>query len=134
MLLEAWRSKKGGVAPIMDDVVKLELNINDNLERIIKENVRVYLMQILSADFLPHVAKGTLAKSTLVFEVFDANHEKMFARLVLNLSTKALSKYTEMVDNIVQMQAEKLQTKIEMTRVKLREMDLLGFFVLLKEM
>jgi programmed cell death 6-interacting protein len=134
MLLEARRSKKGGVAPIMDDVVKPELNINDNLERIIKENDRVYLMQILSADFLPHVAKATLAKSTLVFEVLDANHEKMFARLVLNLSTKALSKYTEMVDNIVQMQAEKLQTKIEMTRVKLREMDLLGFFVLLKEM
>jgi programmed cell death 6-interacting protein len=134
ILLEARRAKKGGVAPVMDDVVKPKLNINHNLGRAIKENDRVYLMRILVVDFFPPLAKAVLAKSTLVFEVLDASHEKMFVGLKLNSSTKALSKYTKMVNNIVQMQVEKLQTESEMTCVKLREMDLLGFFVFLKEM
>jgi programmed cell death 6-interacting protein len=53
MLLEARRSGKGGVAPLMDAVSKLELNINRNLERAIKENDRVYLMGVPAADSLP---------------------------------------------------------------------------------
>jgi len=124
MLSEARRSGKGGVAPLMDAVAKLELNINRNLERAIKENDRVYLMRVPAADSLPPLIGAALAKSTPVSEVFDASQEKMFAGLVPDSSAKALSKYTEMVDDIIRMQAEKLQTESEITRVKLREMDL----------
>ncbi|CAK9203308.1 unnamed protein product [Sphagnum jensenii] len=124
MLSEARRSGKGGVAPLMDAVAKLELNINRNLERAIKENDRVYLMRVPAADSLPPLTRAALAKSTPVSEVFDASQEKMFAGLVPDSFAKALSKYTEMVDGIIRMQAEKLQTESEITRVKLREMDL----------
>ncbi|CAK9200542.1 unnamed protein product [Sphagnum troendelagicum] len=124
MLSEARKSGKGGVGPLMDAVAKLEASINRNLERAIKENDRVYLMRVPSPDSLPPLTGAALVKSTPVSEVFDASQEKMFAGLVPDSSAKALSKYTEMVDDIIRVQAEKLQTESEITRVKLREMDL----------
>ncbi|KAJ6899186.1 hypothetical protein NC652_025619 [Populus alba x Populus x berolinensis] len=48
----------------------------------------------------------------------------MFASIVPDSSAKALSRYTEMVDNIIRTQAEKLQQGSELTRVRLKEMDL----------
>ncbi|KAF2317837.1 hypothetical protein GH714_041152 [Hevea brasiliensis] len=48
----------------------------------------------------------------------------MFASLVPDSSAKALSRYTEMVDDIIRIQAEKLQQASELTRVRLKEMDL----------
>ncbi|KAK9115043.1 hypothetical protein Syun_021840 [Stephania yunnanensis] len=57
-------------------------------------------------------------------EVLDASKEKLFATLVPDSSAKSLSKYTEMVDDIIRTQAEKLQQASELTRVRLKEMDL----------
>jgi programmed cell death 6-interacting protein len=57
-------------------------------------------------------------------DVLDASKEKMFASLVPDSSAKALSRYTEMVDDIIRTQAEKLQQGSELTRVRLKEMDL----------
>lgn len=57
-------------------------------------------------------------------DVLDASKEKMFASIVPDSSAKALSRYTEMVDEIIRIQAEKLQQASELTRVRLKEMDL----------
>ena len=57
-------------------------------------------------------------------EVLDASKEKMFASLVPDSSAKALSRYTEMVDDVIRTQTEKLQQASELTRVRLKEMDL----------
>jgi len=56
-------------------------------------------------------------------DVLDASKEKMFASLIPYSSAKALSRYTEMVDDIIRTQAEKLQQGSELTRVRLKEMD-----------
>nr|PNR49661.1 hypothetical protein PHYPA_011557 [Physcomitrium patens] len=125
IIAEGRKQAKGAVVgPLQDVVTKLEMNINRNLDRANKENDRVYLMRVPSPDSLPPLVGAALAKSTPAVDVLDATKEKMFAGLVPDSSAKALSKYTEMVDDIVRTLAERLQQESEIMRVKLKEMNL----------
>ena len=65
-------------------------------------------------------------------EVLDASKEKMFASLVPDSNAKALSRNTEMVDDVTRTQDEKLQQASELTRVRLKEMDLLDSILALE--
>ncbi|OVA14237.1 BRO1 domain [Macleaya cordata] len=123
-LADAKKSTKGVTAQVVDAVNRLEANLNRNLERAVKENDRVYLMRVPAPDSLPPLPAHSLVKPMLMSEVLDATKEKMFATLVPDSSFKALSRYTEMVDEIIRTQAEKLQQGSEITRVRLKEMDL----------
>ncbi|KAI3851386.1 hypothetical protein MKW92_039142 [Papaver armeniacum] len=87
-----------------------------------KENNGVYLMRVSAPDSLTPLPAHSLVKPTPVGEVLDASKEKMFASLVPDSSFKALSRYTEMVDDITQ--AVKLQQGSEITRARLKEMHL----------
>lgn len=123
-LTDAKKSAKGVGGPLLEMASKLEGNINRNLERANKENDRVYLMRVPAINTLSPLPTASLVKSTPMHEILDASKEKMFAQLVPDSSAKALSRYTEMVDEIIRMQAEKLQQESEITRVKVKEMDL----------
>lgn len=123
-LAESKKSTKGAAAQILDAISKLEANLNRNLERAMKENDRVYLMRVPSLSSLPPLPAFSMVKPMAMNEVLDASKEKMFASLVPDSSAKALSRYTEMVDDIIRTQAEKLQQASELTRVRLKEMDL----------
>ncbi|KAI4313849.1 hypothetical protein L6164_026796 [Bauhinia variegata] len=123
-LTEAKKNSKGAAAQILDAISKLEANINQNLERAVKENDRVYFMRVPNPNTLPPLPAFSMVKSMAMNEVLDASKEKMFASLVPDGSAKALSRYTEMVDDIIRTQAEKLQQASELTRVRLKEMDL----------
>ncbi|KAJ1377722.1 BRO1 domain [Sesbania bispinosa] len=124
VLTEAKKNSKGAAAQILDAISKLEANINRNLERAVKENDRVYLMRVPSPSSLPPLPTFSMVKPMAMCEVLDASKEKMFASLVPDSSAKALSRYTEMVDDIIRTQAEKLQQASELTRVRLKEMEL----------
>ncbi|KAH1140231.1 hypothetical protein GYH30_029233 [Glycine max] len=124
VLTEAKKSSKGAAAQILDAIGKLEANINRNLERAVKENDRVYLMRVPSPSSLPPLPAFSMVKSMVMNEMLDASKEKMFASLVPDNSAKALSRYTEMVDDVIRTQAEKLQQASELTRVRLKEMEL----------
>ncbi|XP_057952975.1 vacuolar-sorting protein BRO1-like, partial [Malania oleifera] len=123
-LSEVKKASKGAAAQILDAINKLEANLNRNLERAVKENDRVYLMRVPSPNSLPPLPAISLVKSMPMNEVLDASKEKMFSTLVPDSSAKALSRYTEMVDDIIRTQAEKLQEGSELARVRLKEMDL----------
>ncbi|KAK7274211.1 hypothetical protein RIF29_15292 [Crotalaria pallida] len=123
-LTEAKKNSKGAAAQILEAIGKLESNINRNLERAVKENDRVYLMRVPSPNSLPPLPAFSMVKPMAMSEVLDASKEKMFASLVPDSSAKALSRYTEMVDDIIRTQAEKLQEASELTRVRLKEMEL----------
>lgn len=123
-LTEARKNSKGAAAQLLDAISKLEANLNRNLEKAIKENDRVYLMRVPSPDSLPPLPAFSMVKPMAMDELLDASKEKMFASLVPDNSAKALSRYTEMVDDIIRTQAEKLQQASELTRVRLKEMDL----------
>lgn len=124
VLANAKKSGKGVVAPLLDAVSKLESNVNVNLERAKKENDRVYLMRVPPSNSLAPLPAVSLVKSLSLVDVLDASKEKMFAGLVPDSSAKALSRYTEMLDDIIRTQLEKLQQESEITRVKLKEMEL----------
>ncbi len=81
ILLEARRAKKGGVAPVMDDVVKPKLNINHNLGRVIKENDRVYLMRILVVDFFPPLAKAAFQNYMYKLKIFCRRRQDRMYRI-----------------------------------------------------
>ncbi|KAF8040347.1 hypothetical protein BT93_B2546 [Corymbia citriodora subsp. variegata] len=123
-LLEAKKSTKGAPPQLLDAINKLEANINRNLDRAVKENDRVYLMRVPSPSSLPSLPSFSMVKPMPMNEVLDASKEKLFASLVPDSSAKALSRYTEMVDEIIRTQAEKLQQGSELTRVRLKDMDL----------
>ncbi|XAR72289.1 hypothetical protein NMG60_11018877 [Bertholletia excelsa] len=117
-------SSKGAAQQLLDAINRLEGNLNRNLDRAVKENDRVYLMRVPAASSLAPLPAFSMVKSMAINEVLDASKEKMFASLVPDSSAKALSRYTEMVDDIIRTQAEKLQQGSELARVRLKEMDL----------
>ncbi|XP_011075927.1 ALG-2 interacting protein X [Sesamum indicum] len=124
-LLEAKKtSPKGAAQQLLDAINKLEINLNRNLERAVKENDRVYLMRVPPVSSLPPLPTFSMVKPMPMNEILDASREKMFASLVPDSSAKSLSRYTEMVDEIIRTQAEKLQQGSELARVRLKEMDL----------
>ncbi|KAJ0622911.1 hypothetical protein HanIR_Chr01g0025921 [Helianthus annuus] len=55
-----------------------------------------------------------MVKPLNMSEVLDASKEKMFASIVPDSSAKVLSRYAEMVDDIIRTQAEKLQQGSEL--------------------
>ncbi|OMO68182.1 hypothetical protein CCACVL1_20034 [Corchorus capsularis] len=123
-LAEAKKSSKGAAAQLLDAISKLEASLNRNLERAVKENDRVYLMRVPSPSSLNPLPAFSMVKPMQMNEVLDASKEKLFASLVPDSSAKALSRYTEMLDDVIRTQAEKLQQGSELTRVRLKEMDL----------
>ncbi|XP_031263625.1 vacuolar-sorting protein BRO1-like [Pistacia vera] len=123
-LTEAKKSSRGAAAQLLDAMTKLQVNLNRNLERAMKENDRVYLMRVPSPSSLPPLPAFSMVKPMSINEVLDTSKEKMFASLVPDSSAKALSRYTEMVDDVIRTQAERLQQGSELTRVRLKEMDL----------
>ncbi|XP_078445696.1 endosomal targeting BRO1-like domain-containing protein [Wolffia australiana] len=123
-LTDAKKASKGVAAPLLDAVNKLESNLNRNLETAVKENERVYLMRVPPPGSLQPLPSASLVKPINLADALDAAKERLFVTLIPDTSAKALSKYTEMVDSIIRNQVEKLQQGSEITRVKLKEMDL----------
>lgn len=124
-LSEVKKSAPRGTPPqLLDAINKLETNMNRNLERAVKENDRVYLMRVPPPSSLTPLPTFSMVKPMPMGEVLDASRERMFASLVPDSSAKALSRYTEMLDDITRTQAEKLQQGSELARVRLKEMDL----------
>ncbi|KAJ4974517.1 hypothetical protein NE237_007691 [Protea cynaroides] len=123
-LPDAKKLAKGVAAQLLEAVNRLEADLNRSLERALKENDRVYLMRVPGVNTLPALPAASLVKSTPMTDVLDASKEKLFASLVPDGSAKALSRYTEMVDDVIRTQAEKLQQGSEIARVRLKEMDL----------
>ncbi|CAO2825563.1 unnamed protein product [Amaranthus hypochondriacus] len=115
---------RGAPAQLLDAVSKLEANLSHNLERAMKENDRVYLQRVPPATSLAPLPAFSMVKPMPLDEIVDASKEKMFMSLVPDSSTKALSRYTEMLDDVIRTQAEKLQQGSELARVRLKEMDL----------
>ena len=61
-LTESKKSANGAPAQLLDAISKLEVNINRNLERAMKENDRVYLMRVPSPTSLPPLPAFSMVK------------------------------------------------------------------------
>ncbi|KAK8969076.1 hypothetical protein KSP40_PGU012994 [Platanthera guangdongensis] len=131
-LSDAKKSSKGVSLPLLETVSKLESKMNFNLERAMKENDRVYLMRIPSSFSLSTLPAASLVKPTPMEDVIDASKDRLFMNLVPKSISKAQSRYTEMVDDLIRTQAEKIQKGSETTRVKLDGMGLPDYILALE--
>jgi len=72
-----------------------------------------------TASFWPFTVKRPKREELKTEQAEDLIKENLIKEIL-----KALSRYTEMVNDIIRTQAEKLQQGSELTRVRLKEMDL----------
>ncbi|CAM8936407.1 unnamed protein product [Rhodiola kirilowii] len=123
-LSEAKKSARGVAIQLLDSVETLERNMKHNLDRALKENDRVYLMRVPLLSSLSPLPAVSLVKPMPMNDVLDASTDKLFSTLVPDTSAKAVSRYTEMVDDIIRTHVEKLQEASELKRLRLTEMGL----------
>ncbi|KAF6983695.1 hypothetical protein CFC21_001825 [Triticum aestivum] len=107
-LADAKKTAKGVAAPLLHSVYKLESNMKTNLERAMKENNSMYLLQIPDVGSLGALPAACLVKSTSLAVALGASEQRPFSPLVPEGS---------MCD------AEKLQQSSEISGVRLKEMD-----------
>jgi programmed cell death 6-interacting protein len=122
-LSDAKRSAKGAPYSLYEAVSKLETKMNQNLETAVKENNQVYLMRITPASSISELPAAVLAKPSSV-EDLDISSETLFSNLISESGKKALTNYSEMVDDIIRMQLDKIKLAKEVCKVKLQEMSL----------
>ena len=113
-------------AALAQALVEFEQDIQRDFKRAHRENDTVYLTRIPAADSLPPPGSVVMVKADVdgVVELLDAKSLKLFEKLVPDASAKALSKYTEMVDELVRSELAKLENESDNARVKLREYEL----------
>lgn len=94
-----------------------------------RDNECVYMMRVPASDALPPLAGAALVKPTPMAPVLDAGGERLLRAIVPDDSAKALSKYSEMVDELIRNEAASLAAASDAARVRLREMELPGAFL-----
>lgn len=91
-----------------------------------RDNECVYMMRVPAAESLPALAGALLVKPAPMAPVLDAGKEKLLRSIVPDDSAKALSKYSEMVDELIRNEAASLTSASDAARIRLRELELPG--------
>ncbi|MCO5575286.1 hypothetical protein L7F22_029086 [Adiantum nelumboides] len=125
-LLDAKKSSKGVMSPLLETVSKLEATINSALEKAIKENDQVYLMRIPLEVSLAPLPVGSVVKATNLADILDSSKGMMFAKLAADSSANARLTNSELQDDVANTQVESVPQESEITRVKLKDMDFSG--------
>ncbi|VAI47390.1 unnamed protein product [Triticum turgidum subsp. durum] len=74
-VVDAKRTARGAPASLYDSVSRLEQDMNQNLEKAVNENNRIYLMRIPAAKLLSPLPSASLVRSASKSEVLDAKAE-----------------------------------------------------------
>ena len=74
-VVDAKRTARGAPASLYDSVSRLEQDMNQNLEKAVNENNRIYLMRVPAAKLLSPLPSASLVRSASKSEVLDAKAE-----------------------------------------------------------
>ncbi|XP_044951545.1 vacuolar-sorting protein BRO1-like [Hordeum vulgare subsp. vulgare] len=74
-VVDAKRTARGAPASLYDSVSRLEQEMNQNLEKVVNENNRIYLMRVPAAKLLSPLPSASLVRSASKSEVLDAKTE-----------------------------------------------------------
>ncbi|GIM12801.1 hypothetical protein Vretimale_16038 [Volvox reticuliferus] len=90
-----------------------------------KDNNSIYLMKVPAFNELPVTTGALLVKSAPPSAgSLDASSEQLFTGLVPENSARALSKYTDQVDDLIRHQLDRLAEATDNARIRFREWEL----------
>jgi len=114
-----------------DNLKLLEGDCMSNLAKFEKQNNTVYLERVPAPDMVPAIVGAQLVKSNTPEFLSDGKGSEVFTSVVPESSTKALSKYTGMVDKVYREQMDRLAQSSDDARIKLRQWELPDLLVAL---
>lgn len=124
-LESAKKEAKSASKELQENVVEKERLVSERLAKAERENSMVYLQRIPPAADLPGVTPACLVKAITPPDLGpSSSSDKMFKGVVPEATTRALSKYTDMVDSLIRKQTDALDAASDDARVKLREWEL----------
>lgn len=89
-----------------------------------RDNECVYMCRVPKAEDLPALTGANMVKSVeLSPELLSPTRETLFKSIVPDSGTKALSRYTEMVDELIRNETDTLAMASDEARLALREME-----------
>lgn len=121
---DAKKNAKAVHQDMADNLKMLEKECMLNLSKYEKENNTVYLERVPAADNVPSIVGAQLVKATSPSFLTDIKGTDLFTSVVPESSTKALSKYTDMVDKVYREALDKLAQSSDDARIRLREWEL----------
>jgi len=112
--------------PVLERVKKyLSEEISPTLVSLEEDNECVYMCRVPKAEDMPPLAGTSLVKATPpAAEQFSPVGITIFESIVPDSGTKALSRYTEMVDELIRNETDVLAMASDEARLALREMEL----------
>ncbi|KAG2490070.1 hypothetical protein HYH03_011535 [Edaphochlamys debaryana] len=114
---------KGISTDMTDSVNRTQELVQSLLARAEKENNSIYLMKVPAFADLPPTTGALLVKAAPPSGL-DAAEQGLFTGLVPDTSARALSKYTDLVDDLIRRQLDRLAGATDTARIKLREWEL----------
>mmetsp|Transcript_26634 Transcript_26634/g.32339 ORF Transcript_26634/g.32339 Transcript_26634/m.32339 type:complete len:930 (-) Transcript_26634:134-2923(-) len=120
-LADAKAKAKG--LTVFENVAKLEAIVSVELDLAEKDNKCVYMEKVPSADTLPPITGHALVKPLPAADTLSSD-DKLFSAIVPDSSTKAMSKYSEMVDSLMREQLALLEDTSETSQLCLLNWDI----------
>ncbi|KAG2435427.1 hypothetical protein HYH02_011927 [Chlamydomonas schloesseri] len=108
---------------MLDSVNKTQELVQALLAKAEKDNNSIYLMKVPAFADLPPTTGALLVKPVAPTNL-EGTPEHLFSGLVPDNSARALSKYTDMVDDVIRRQLDRLAGATDTARIKLREWEL----------
>lgn len=119
----AKKEAKAASKDLQENVAEKERAIAERLAKAERENATVYLQRVPAAADLPGVVPAVLVKPVQPSDLTPAV-DNMFRGVVPETTTKALSKYTDLVDSLIRNQTDALDAASDDARVHLRQWEL----------
>ncbi|KAL6757097.1 BRO1-like domain-containing protein [Haematococcus lacustris] len=123
-LQAAKKLARGETSDIVDSVQRVQEAITLALGRAEKDNNSIFLQRVPAFLDTGVSVQGACLVQPFKPAALDLATENLFSHLVPDTSAKALSRYTDMVDDVVRGLRDKLASATDNARIKLRELEL----------
>lgn len=125
-LQTAKKEAKLGGKELSDWVAKVEEEVTVKYNRLLRENETVYLQRIPDPSTLPTIQGAPMVKPLAPEGLGGAaaGVDRLFHGIVPDTSAKAVSRYTELVDDVCRSALDKLEAASDEARLRLREWEM----------
>eukprot|EP01025_Chloroclados_australasicus_P000471 TRINITY_DN10245_c0_g5_i1.p1 TRINITY_DN10245_c0_g5~~TRINITY_DN10245_c0_g5_i1.p1 ORF type:complete len:838 (-),score=138.09 TRINITY_DN10245_c0_g5_i1:616-3129(-) len=123
LLDKARKETKFAGSELAKQVEQVYKQVSEDLLQAEKDNNAIYLSPVLLNSKLPAIKPAPLAK-VIAPDFTPKKEERWFVDLIPDNCTKALSRYSELVDDAVREMMDKLERSTDDARIKLKQLEL----------